>query len=286
MRKYHTGGLSGYRDEGYQARLYDPDQNTYKTYLLGLPPLPAGTFTETFDVILLYKRPSSKFYQSMETYSLTGYLVQIIIGSLMLIFVYMILFALAREYIRMKEMPDKLSHSQVRIQFSKIVGLSLGKVLIIVFFVIGLVIVVSSLSVKKMVKHYNEFYATKQEILRSELLRKISPRDTISGVVFRRFREMEEYNTLSDIDNKGSAHNNEGTAYRTVLCYTIEFENILPIPVYINLKLPDPGEGLNDLDRPFSDKAATIPEYMKSFTFVVNPDYSISLYKDKNTLSE
>jgi hypothetical protein len=197
------------------------------------------------------------------------------------------LYALAKEYISMKNLHKELSHHFMLTQFSKIVGLPLGKVLMIVIFVIVLILGLSAISVKRLMNHYSDLYESDQENLRSALLEKVSPQDTLKGVVIRRFQQIEkEYHPEGTYDDRGFTRDRDETTYYTVFHYTIEFKNLIQTLVYLDLPLRETREEINELDRTFPDKKAVIPNEMKEFTFIVNPDYSISLKSYENKSEE
>lgn len=288
LKNSHAGGLLGYRDIGLQTKVYDPSQNTYIAYDYFGAPFPANKFAETFEVILLYKLYSSDYYQNTEHLGLLWNLMGLITGAVGLVWMYLSLYVLADRYIKLNNLPYELSHYYMFAQFRKIVGMPLGTALAIILSVVVFIMGSGVLSVKNLMDHYRELYASHQKTLRNELLNKISPGDTVTGVVIRRFwhQEREDY-TTGESDDIGGKRTH--TRYYTFLDYTIEFKNLIQIPVYLNLILPETGrhtEGIDELDRLFPDKRTVIPNEMKEFTFTVNPDYSISLMEDRKKSQE
>ena len=201
----------------------------------------------------------------------------------MLVLLSVILFAMAKEYISVHNLPNELSFPFMLTQFRKIVGLSLGKTLVIFLLIIVLITGLSARSVKKLMGYYSDLYASDQKKMRSALLEKVNPQDTVTGVVIRRFQQTDkEYHRKGTFDNKGFRRSHDQATYYTVLHYTIEFKNLIQTPVYLDLPLRETREEINELNKPFPDKTAIIPDEMKEFTFTVNPDYSISLKRDKS----
>jgi hypothetical protein len=66
--------------------------------------------------------------------------------------------------------------------------------------------------------------------------------------------------------------------------YTVEFRDLIPIPVYLNVTprpSPHAGEDEAMLSALFPDTEEKIPKEMPTLDFIVNPDYSVSLTGNK-----
>lgn len=274
MNKYHAGGLLGYRDAGLQARVYDPSRRDYVAYTNITAPLPANKFTETFEVVLLYKPPSSDYYQDTEMLSLPINIAVVFSIAFILFAVYGILYKLTEDYIDQNSVRKKLSHHFMADRFRKIVGLPPWKALMIFLSVLVLIIGISAISVKRLINHYSDLYGSHQKMLRSALLKKVSPRGTVTGYVIRRFKTQEsESHSTEGADGR----TRQETKYYTVLHYTVEFRDLIHIPVYLDLAFHRRGAEVAMLDKPFRDTMTVVPHYFKEYAFIVNPDYSISL---------
>ncbi|OHD65871.1 MAG: hypothetical protein A2176_03415 [Spirochaetes bacterium RBG_13_51_14] len=271
MNQYHAGGLLGYRDVG--VKVYDPSQHAYVAYPVFFAPLPANKFTETFEVVLLYKQPSDNYYQTTELMSLYFNLPGLIAGVLFLALVYIILFSLAKEYKR-----KKLSHHFMADQFRKIVGIAPWKALVIFLSIFVLILGISAISIKRLIYHYSNIYGSHQKAFRSAQLKKVSPQDTLTGYVIRRFQSRES--ETSSTQSADGRRTRQETTYYTVFHYTVEFRDLIHIPVYLNLELHEAREEVKVLNKHFPDTMTVVPSYIKEYAFIVNPDYSISLKRD------
>jgi len=273
MNEYHAGGLLGYRDVG--VKVYDPDERGYVDYPMYFAPLPAGAFTETFEVILLYKEPSDDYYQTTELISLCFNLPGLIAGIVLLGVVYIFLFLLVKDYKN-----DKLSHRYIAARFCQIVGMAPWKAGVIFLSLFLVIIITGTVLIRKHINHYTDLYESHQKALRSALLKKVSPGDTLTGYVIRRFQSQEsETSTTESADGRRTRRE---TKYYYIFHYTVEFRNLIHLPVYLNLALHQDSKETAMLNRSFPDKMTIVPKYVKDYNFIVNPDYSVSLKGDKN----
>jgi len=273
MKNYHAGGLSGYRDSGNKIMVYDPSQERYVGYVQYFAQLPADKFTETFKVVSLFKLPSDDYYQDTETLGLGNNLIASICGLIMLAVVYIILFLIARDSAEARVAPVELTHRIIATRFNTIVGVAPLKALIILLSFMALFFGFNVISVKKIIGHYRGLYASPRQALMDELLKKVSPGKTLTGTVTLRFKERK-----SEHDSDYSEKRDRGvTTYYTVLHYTVEFKDLLRIPVYLTLELNDGREEVKILDGQFANRKAVAPKNLKEYAFIVNKDYSISL---------
>ncbi len=277
MNNYHAGGLSGYMDEhAWDARVYDPSKGIYVKYLNIHAQLPAEKFTETFEVVSFYKQPPSEYYEDTDSLGLANNIIASIFGPLFLTGVYFLLYAIAKEYIELNHLRIKLSHDIIAARFSSITGLSPVTTLIIFLSVTALFFGWSVVSSKKVRHYYRDLYASHQQTLRSAILEKVSPGVSLTGSVIRRFHIQKSDSTTEE----GIRGTRTETKYYSVPTYTVEFRGLIQIPVYLNLQYMEEEEQ-KELERHFPDPRAIIPNYIKEYTFIVNPDYSISFKRDK-----
>jgi hypothetical protein len=282
MKKTNVGGLSGYCDVDMQAKIYDPSKKTYVGYYHSNPPMPELRFTDAFEPVFFYQRSTVDYYQDTGLFSLSTSLIEVIIGSAMLLVVYLMLFVFGKEYISNKDIKVSLTHRFVCNQFKKTVKLSVGNALIIYLFIVMLIVAVNLISVQKIKNHYKELYTSDSEKLRSEILNTIKPTDTLQGIVFRRFYSIKsKTETTNRASDRGVKNVQTETHNYTLINYTIEFNNLIEIPVYLNLILPEGREEVIELDKNFRDNMSVIPDTLQLYPFIVNSDYSVSLIPKK-----
>ena len=276
MNKYHAGGLTGYVDEwAWDSRVYDPSKGTYVKYLNSNAQLPAEKFTETFEVVSFYRQPPSEYYEDTDSLGLVNNLIAAILGPLFCVGVYFLLYNIAKEYIETYSMKIKLSHDLIASRFSDITRISPLTALIIFLIVTALIFGWTVISAKLVRNHYRKMYEPHQQTLRNEILRKVTPGNTVTGSVNRRF-----YIQMSDsTTTEGLRGTRTKTRYYSAPVYIVEFRDLIQIPVYLKLRYME-NEDREELDRHFPDGKAVIPKLVKDYAFIVNQDYSISLKKD------
>lgn len=271
VNRNHIGGLHGYMDHSLQSVIYNPSENRYVKYPQLSPSLPASKFTDTFDVQVLYKASTSEYYNNTAPMSLGAMLFMIILGSLMLFILYIILYNIAAGYY---DEGKALSHRLIASRFHEVTGLSPLKALIIVLLVFAAISLTAVISVYRIERHYAGLYGPQQEKLKSLLLKKVTPGDTVSGTVIRRFQAQESQSVTTE--GPGDKMRRKNSWY-TMMHYTVEFSDLLSIPVYIDLAYADGSDEAKELDKLFKDRKSYIPEYVRDLDFTVNKDYSISL---------
>jgi hypothetical protein len=278
MNTYHAGGLLGY-SIGQQTRIYDHSEQGYIDYPMLFAPSSADKFTEAFEVVIIYKQPSDTYYQTTELLGLCFNISWLVAGVIFLGIVYLMLYSLAEDYIKRNNVKKKLSHRFMATRFRKIVRMAPWQALVIFLSVFILILGISAIYVYRLVTHYSTIYGSYQKTLRSELLQKVSPRDTLRGYVISRFQSQEsETNNIKGADGK----THEETTYYHIFHYTVEFRDLIHVPVYLNMAIHENREEAKVLEEPFSDTNSAVPEYIKEYAFIVNPDYSISLMMDEN----
>jgi len=282
MNKHHAGGLSGYMDQSaWDASVYDPVKGTYVKYPNIHAPSPAEKFTGIFEVVSFYKSPSDEYYQDTDSLGFVNNLIASILGFLFLVGIYFILYNTAKEYIASNVLHIKLSHAVIASRFRSITGLSPVMALIILLSITVIFFGWSVISAKTVRQHYRGLYASHQQTLRNAVLKKATPGETLTGHVIRRF-----YISVSDTTTEEKLRGTRTkTRYYHVPVYTVEFRDLIHIPVYLSLRYME-NEERDELNRHFPDPKAVMPKYMKDYSFTVNPDYSISLMKNKRGDSE
>ncbi len=277
MNKYHAGGLSGYMDQsGWDARVYDPSEGSYIKYPNINTPLPAEKFSEIFEIVSFYKSPSDDYYQDTDSLGFANNLIASIFGPLFLVGIYFILYNAAKEYIECNVLRIKLSHAVIAARFRAITGVSPVVALIIFLSVMVLIFGWSVISAKKVRHHYRNLFEAHQQTLRSSVLKKAYPGKSLTGYVFRRFY-IYESDSSTEETGRGTRRKTE---HYYVPIYTVEFRDLIHIPVYLSLRYME-REEREELDRLFPDAKAIIPNYMKDYIFIVNTDYSISFKKNQ-----
>lgn len=270
----NAGGLSGYMDNGLRSKLYDPVKNLYVEYPQLGPSLPASRFTDTFNVVVLYKAPTSEYYNDTAPMRLPVMLTEVIVGSITLFFLYMMLFSFAVEYKNSSNIPGELTHRLIASRFAEVAGISPLKALIIVLVVLLVIALSGIFSVSRITWKYRGIYSSYGESLRSSILKKVSPGETVRGTVVRRFQGQESDTTTDE--GAGGRRTRQETRYYTVFHYTVEFRDIISVPVYLNFACPSGSEPADELNRLFDGKLDYIPKSFREFDFSVNSDYSIS----------
>jgi hypothetical protein len=273
VNKNNIGGLHGYMDHGLQSVIFNPSENRYIKYPQLSPSLPASKFTDTFNVKVLYKASTSEYYNDTAPMSLGAVLFEIILGSLMLCILYIILFIIAKGYY---DEGKDLTHRLIASRFHDVTGFSPLKALIGVLILLAVISIAGIISVQRIKSHYAGLYTSQQEKLMNILLHKVSPGDTVSGTVIRRFQGYEAQTVTKE--GPGDRMRSKDSWY-TMMHYTVEFRDLVHIPVYLDIAYADGSEEAKELDKLFADRKTYIPEFTKELDFTVNEDYSISLKK-------
>jgi|GEM_PF-1250999 len=293
MKNNHTGGLMGYSD-GYEIRVYDPSRNAYFAYEYLDPPPTASKFTDAFEVVLFYKfRPSSKYYRGTKLRSLSSHIASLFVATLGLFMIYISFYLLAEAYIGENGLQIQLSHQSLAVKFQQITGVTALNALLIALSVYVLVLGAGIISVKKINNLFRSFYASDQQALKSKLLNSVSPMDTITGrVISRRYKTEGRSHLEGSEDNTGhSVGRGNNAIYYTEDAFTVEFRDLIHIPVYLDLTIIQSKSARKEEKMPnslFPDEETNeeenedVPKKMVELDFIVNPDYSVSLKRDEN----
>lgn len=272
VNRNHIGGLHGYMDHGLQSVIFNPSENRYIKYPQLSPSLPGSKFTDTFKVKVLYKASTSEYYNDTAPMSLGAILMEIILGSLMLCILYIILFNIAQGYYEGRD----LTHRIIASRFHEVTGLAPLKALAVVLALFAVISLAGIISVHRIESHYAGLYTPQQEKLKNLLLHKVSPGDTVTGTIIRRFKGYESQTVTTE--GPGDRMRSKDSWY-TMMHYTVEFRDLVHIPVYLDIAYADGSEEAKELDKLFIDRKTYIPEHTKELDFTVNKDYSISLKK-------
>ncbi|HUX96806.1 MAG TPA: hypothetical protein VMV47_13815 [Bacteroidales bacterium] len=287
MKNHHVGGLIGYRD-GMKAQVYDPSIGSYIEYEHLNPPFAANKFTEVFKVVLFYKyRPSSKYYKDTSLFSLTSQVLTLIVIAVGLLMVYISLYGLAEAYIGENNLQIKLSHHSIVQKFHEITGMPVLKVMVIALSIYVFLLIAGAISVKILRNYYTGLYISQQQELRTKVLNNILNTETLKGTVIRRhYEQKSKFHREGFRDNTGHLVNRGGkTTYYELPVFTVEFKNLAPIPVYLNVTTRPSNNAREDDERMsglFRDRWDIIPSEMPQLDFTVNPDYTISLKRNNN----
>jgi hypothetical protein len=272
----HVGGLLGFRT-GLDAWCYDPRQGGYVSYAFFDAPLPAETFADAFDVVVFYNQPGSEFYQGVGLLSWPASTMVVLASALCLWALYMMLYKGTVEYTDRNQLAGPPSHRVLMGRFKDKARLPWWAWVSALAGGLALIILAGALSIARLHHHYGRLFDSERKALRTELLQKTSPQTELTGYVVARYEE-----TISETQSKRSGRRTrEQTTYYTLLHYSVEFRDLLRIPVYLDL-VAVPGSGVDTtLRRPFPNAWKWAPATVERYPFVVNEDYSISLRSEK-----
>lgn len=277
LEKYHAGGLLGYHTGDMHTKLYDPAEGVYKDYYVwGGPPVPEK-FTETFDKVLLFKSPSQEYYEYASRSGFAGNIAALVVILILTAATYIFLFLMAEFYNQYNGIDVKPDHRVIAENFREITGMPWWKAAIIIFSVLLIISIISSIWATVLNHRYTKQYIPEQQLMKTRLLEKVRPGDTLRGKVLVRFKE--------SVEDSSTGETLRGTrtkrSYYTVMHYTVEFPELLHVPVYLAVPLY-PGSAESELlEKPFTKKYSAEPEYAKEYSFIVNKDYSVSLKMDR-----
>lgn len=273
LEKYHTGGLMGFNTEYMHTRLYDPAEGAYKEYYFWGSSTVPEKFTETFETVILFKPPSQEYYEDTSQFGLGANVTRLVIILFLTPITYIFLFIMATFYNEYKGINVKPDHRAIAENFRELAGMPWWKAAVIMFSVLLIITAISSIWVESKKNGLRKRYIPQQQEMRSMLMEKVKPGDTLRGRVILRFKE--------SVDQSYTEETAKGTrtkkSYYHIMNYTVEFRDILRIPVYLNLPLYPGGEESSLLEKSFTKKYSTEPEYVKEYSFKVKDDYSVSL---------
>lgn len=277
LDKYRTGGFMGYHTGDLHTVLYDPGERAYKDYYYWGGPSVPEKFTETFETVLIFKPPSREYYEGTSELGFGGNLTLLFILLFCIPALYIFLFIMAEFYVKYEGLPVKPDHRVIAENFREITGMPFWKAAIILFSVLLVLSAITAIWATVLNRNYMKPFIPEQQALRSTIMEKVTPGSTLRGKVILRFKE--------SVDQSYTEETARGTrtqkSYYTMMNYTVEFRDILRVPVYLYLRLYWDTDESRLLEKPFTEKNSAEPEYAKEYSFIVNPDYSVSLKMEK-----
>lgn len=284
LNRSHTAALQGYAISHEDAKLYDPVEKRYAEYKMNSPLPAAVRFSETFNLLVLYKPAASGTYQNAQGESLWVSCIIIFFAFGGLILLYVITYGIAGLYIEKTGLSQTLSHRLVLNNFSQLTGYPFLAVLALFSLFVLVSAVAGGSLVNRITGEYEERFADQQEDLRHEILSRVAPGTVLKGLVVNRLRDYHKIYGRRDLpppDNED----------RTVdmATYTIEFRGLARhVPVYLSIVYigdPDAIPQRKLLDRMFvpgkaglfDTKSEREPREKRELDFLVNEDYSVTL---------
>jgi len=272
LSRYHAGGLTGYNRDFMHTMLYDPLKGGYVEYYLWGVPAVAERFTEAFETVLIYRTPSQEYWQDTSFMGLGAAIMRLIIVIISIPVVYICLYLLADSYQKDDNPGITIDHRAIAENFMEITGQPYWKAALVLISVLLAISFISAVWVEALNCRYNSPFKAEQQSLRSALFHNVSPGDTVRGRVIQRFKNRYE----SSIE-KPSAGKKPEVYHYIMMHYTVEFRDLVRVPVYLKL-IYAPGSGESDiLEKPFVGNTGSEPETPGEYDFTVNDDYSVSL---------
>ncbi|MBN2547106.1 MAG: hypothetical protein JXB50_14990 [Spirochaetes bacterium] len=271
------GGLSGYQGDNYIYKYFDPLQEKYLEIKHYNPPPASRQFNETFTVVSFYKPLFSTHYQNVTDLSLTVSIIKIFFFLIGIIPLYLILFVLAKEFARQINLPQKITHKLISDNFTEITKLNVFIVFFAVIILIAVITITGFIISRNIIREHRKIYSIYSAEYQAKIANVVSPGKKATGrIIKREHTTIKEYSTqiINETVNRQSAN------YIPADIYTIEFLNILNMPVYLNFQLigdVNSNKLIAELGTLFKDKKSSVPLEKKEIEFFVNKDFSISL---------
>ncbi len=272
------GGLLGYQDDDYIYRYYEPLQGKYLEVKHYNPPPASRQFIEAFSVVSFYKPLFSSHYQNVFDLSLTVSIIKIIFFLIGVIPFYFILFLSAKEFGRQSSPSQKITHKLISGNFTEITRLNVLAVIIAVIIIIAISTISGFIVSRNISRGHKKVYSGYSAEYQAKIAQKVTPGKMVTGRVIRRESILIKHYT-GRFEN-GEISNKSTVKYTPAKIYTIEFSDILKMPVYLNLELIENDElkpFIGRLDELFGDKKSSVPHEKKDMEFMVNKDFSLSL---------
>jgi len=272
------GGLSGYQGDDYMYKYYDPLKGKYLEIKHYNPPPASRQFNETFSVVSFYKPLFSGHYQNVSELSIAVSIIKIIFFLIGAIPLYLILFLLAKEFGGQNSSSRKITHKLISDNFTEMTRLNIFAVICAVTIIIAIITIAGFIVSRNITREHRKIYSGYSAEYQAKIAKVVSPGKKAAGRIIRRENILIKHYT-SRFEN-GENLNKTTVQYTPAKIYTIEFLNILNMPVYLNFQLIDGNESkpfIGKLDELFGDKKSTVPLEKKDIEFLVNKDFSISL---------
>jgi len=281
MNQTHIGGLIGYAESDDRVMIYDPLKREYKDYQTIPAPQAASSFDETFEIIVMYRPMFSDYYQNV---FMQGYFVSIFFFCIVMMFLaisYIILYALAKEYISASNLDLEVTHLVIRENFRFITGFKFTHGIGVLIILFSLLTYISASMAGRITSRYEKRFSSFQKELRDEILAKVVPGQTVVGHLVSR---IEGSVTVSD--------SSDSSRNRTVSTstYNVEFNGLIKYtPVYLSIKYTGSAnsnshiklldqliktEQTDSADNIYNSRGSTKPP---EIDFLIKDDYSIAL---------
>jgi hypothetical protein len=274
------GGLLGYQEDDYLYKYYDPLGGEYLQIKHYNPPPVSSRFDEVFSVVSFYKSPFSDHYQNVTDLSLAVSIIKIIIFLIGAIPFYLVLVLLAKEFGKNSNPAQIISHKLISDSFKEITKLDFFTVICAVIIIIAVITVIGVVISRDIISEHEKIYSAHSDEYKSKIMRVVSPGKKITGKVIRREEiSIKHYDTENRYDDT-EVLNKTSVNYTSAKVYTVEFLNILHIPVYLSLQFTDDESSkkfISKLDGLFIGDKSSATLDKNDVEFIVNKDYSISL---------
>ncbi len=274
FKNNNAAGLMGYRDAKFALWLYNPVHNEYIPYNDNTIQKTPERFTDLFKVIVLYKAPDEKFYLDTLFLGLSSNTQRVFLIILFLAAIYPLLYLLAVFYIKDEGLTMELTNYVVLSRFREIAGMHPGLAGAVFIAVLMIIPVYGMIEVNKVIDQYNGIYGAHRERLINQIKQRVLPGSTVRGSVIQRFI-YKESETTGDSDSRNRSMNKK-VSYYTFCNYTVKFDSLIQIPVYLEMHVPYGSEEAKMLEKAFTDIKTYVPSSVREYDFTVNDDYSVS----------
>ncbi len=275
----HKAGLLGYPDGEGQYRMFDPATRRYESIPHYNPPPAANMLNETFEVVSFYKPLFSKVYRNVSDLSLVVSIIKIILGIFGIVPLYWMLFVLAKEYPQPVGSAGALTHAMIGKQFHAVAGMSVLSALGVLGVIVLAITLAEHWVERRIAREHQEQLGALSAEYRRQVSRSTAPGATLLGTLVRR-EDTLVHKLHSSPTQSGSDVNKKTVRTVPAMLYTLEFSELMRVPVYVRLQLfgdaashPD----IRRLDVLFADKKSKQPKSRSTIELVVNPDYTVSL---------
>jgi hypothetical protein len=277
LKNNNVCGLIGYRDAQSMLWLYDPPGNAYISYNDNTFQAAPERFTDLFKIVLLYKGPGDKFYYDTEFLGLSPNLSRVFFIVLFLSLIYPLLYYLAGFYIKYHCLDAELTHQSMLTRYREIAGIHPAFAGAIAIALLLAVPVYSMVSVNKLMSRYMNTQGVQGDRLKNEVLKNASPGTVLKGSVILRRVNIESVDTT----DKESLNRRRTHSHSATYIYTVKFQNLTEIPVYLRMPIDYGDEKMKMLEKAFPDQKTASPDSVKEYDFIVNDDYSVMVKSEE-----
>lgn len=269
----------GYQNGFDKYRYCDPIRIEYMAikHYGGYPV--ARKFNETFSVASFYQPNFVGHYENAVVLGPVVSVIKIIFFLIGAIPLYLVLVLLAKEFGKQSTPSIEITHQLIGNNFQEITKISPLIAIIALVILIVIMTVVSILLSNSITDEHTTKYSSYSSDYREKIMRAVSPCKIVKGRIMRVdesiIKHYDDRFQYDDTDVK-----NRRIEYVPTKIYTIEFSNILHIPIYLGFELVNSGDSekiISKLDLLASDKDNAVLFKEKEIAFVVKEDYSISL---------